>query len=73
MGDRPSRPPTASSTPAPIDVLSQEVEEMEMNEQRQRTMQTEYDHNHPAPGSHQDAVVQQQVGQVPPPRVSCNP
>jgi len=45
--DRPSRPGTASSTPAPIDVLSQEVEEMEINDQRQRAQQMEYEQNHP--------------------------
>jgi len=46
--DRPVRAAgIASSTPAPIDVLSQEVEEMEMNEQRQHEMQVEYEQNHP--------------------------
>eukprot|EP00966_Prymnesium_polylepis_P141590 3269901-Prymnesium_polylepis.2 len=43
MSDRP-RTNMAASQPAPIDVLSQEVEEMEMNEQRQLDM--EYAHNH---------------------------
>ena len=71
VGERPRT--NGASQPTTIDVLSQEVEEMEMNDQKAATM--EYAHNHPQDTSSQSSTTMQ-VGPsarsrpLPPPAVS---